>query len=194
MIRRLASLLRRLGADRCGVAALEFALVVPAVSVIYLVGFEVTEAATVNRKLTDTTVQLANTTAQYTAMNSTDISNVLSASSQIMSPYPTSNLTIVLSLVKTNSSGVGVVCWSQTQGGTALASNATMTMPSGYQTINTDYILVTTTYAYQPTIGAAFIGAIAMTNKIYMLPRSSSTIPYTDSITTDANYGKTTSC
>jgi Flp pilus assembly protein TadG len=188
MIRRIASLLRRLGADRCGVAALEFALVVPAVSVVYLVGFEVTEAATVNRKLTDTTVQLANTTAQYTAMGTTDISNVLSAASQIMSPYPTSNLTIVLSLVKTNASGVGKVCWSQTQGGTALVSNATVTMPSGYQTASTDYILVTTTYAYQPTIGAAFIGAIAMSSQIYMLPRSSATIPYTNA------SGTTTAC
>ena len=191
MIRRIASLLRRLGVDRCGVAAIEFALVVPAVSVVYLVGFEVTEAATVYRKLTDTTVRSsANTTAQYTTMGTTDISNVLSASSQIMSPYPTSNLTIVLSLVKTNSSGVGKVCWSQTQGGTALVSNATVTMPSGYQTANTDYILVSTTYAYQPASigGMAFIGAIAMTGQIYMLPRSSATIPYTNS------SGTTTAC
>jgi Flp pilus assembly protein TadG len=188
MLRQLSQAWRRLGAANEGVAAIEFALVVPIVMIVYLVGFEVAEAATVYRKLTDTTVQLANTTAQYTAMGTTDISNVLAASSQIMSPYPTTNLAIVLSQVKTNSSGVGAVCWSQTLNGTALASNATVTMPAGFQTASTDYILVQTTYTYTPIIGGALIGNIAMTDQIFMLPRASTSIPYTNS------SGSTTTC
>ena len=54
--------------DARGVAALEFALVVPMVIVVYAGGFEIAQAATVNRKLTDTTVQLANVTSQYTSV------------------------------------------------------------------------------------------------------------------------------
>jgi len=42
--------LRGFAADRRGVAAVEFALVVPIVIVGYLAGFEVMEAATVDRK------------------------------------------------------------------------------------------------------------------------------------------------
>lgn len=177
--RRRAPRWRDLAGDRRGVAAVEFALVVPVVIVVYLAGFEVMEASTVYRKLTDTTVQMANVTAQYTTMSSTDVSNVLGASSQIMTPYPTTNLSIVLSEVTTNSSGVGKVTWSQQYQATALATGSTVTMPSGYRTPNTSYILVQTTYAYQPVIGQAFVSPISMTNQIFMLPRSSSSIPYT---------------
>lgn len=170
-------LLRRFGRDRRGVAALEFALVVPIVMVVYLVGFEVAEASTVYRKLTDTTVQLANVTAQFTSMTTSDTATILNDSSQIMAPYPTANLAIVLSEVTTNASGAGSVTWSQTLQGTALAKGAAVTMPTGFRTANTNYLLVQTTYSYHPTIGAAFIGPISMANQIFMLPRSSSSIP-----------------
>jgi Flp pilus assembly protein TadG len=190
---------RRLRGDQRGVAAIEFALVVPAVIVVYLVGFEVAEAGTAYRKLTDTTVQLANITAQYTSMSCTDVNNVLDATAQIMSPYPTSNISIVMSEVSVNSSNVAKVVWSEEYQGTRLAVNSTVTMPSGYQNQNatstcpppngqpsvvtTCYILVQTTYAYQPTIGAAFIGSgkmvgpISMQDQIFMLPRASMQIP-----------------
>jgi Flp pilus assembly protein TadG len=171
--------LRRLGSDRRGVAALEFALVVPVVIIVYLAGFEVMEAATVYRKLTDTTVQIANVTAQYTTMGSADVTKVLGASSQIMTPYSTSNLSIVLSEVTTDAAGKGSVTWSQAYQGTALAAGAPVTMPGGFKTGNTSYLLVQTTYAYQPVIGGAFIRPLSMTNLMFMQPRSSSSIPYT---------------
>jgi Flp pilus assembly protein TadG len=170
---------RGFAADRRGVAAVEFALVVPVLIVLYLAGFEVMEASTVYRKVTDTTVQLANVTSQYTTMSSTDVTNVLGASSQIMTPYPTTSLSIVLSEVTTNNKGAGKVAWSQAYQGTALATGKKVTMPTGYQTPDTSYILVQTTYAYQPVIGGAFVKPITMTNQIFMLPRSSSSIPFT---------------
>jgi Flp pilus assembly protein TadG len=176
-MRRRLGHLRRLTGDTRGVAALEFALVVPVVIVVYLVGFEVAEAATVYRKLSDTTVQLANVSAQYTSMNTSDTSTILAASSQIMAPYPTTKLTIILSEVTTNSSGAGSVTWSQAYQGTKLTAGTAVTMPSGFQTPSTSYVLVQTTYTYQPTIGAAFVGDIAMSDKIFMLPRSSASIP-----------------
>jgi Flp pilus assembly protein TadG len=167
----------RFARDRRGVAALEFALVVPIVIVVYAAGFEIAEAATVYRKLTDTTVQLANVTAQYTSMTTTDTSSVMSASSQIMSPYSTSPLTIILSEVTTNAQGAGTITWSQALNTTALAKGASVTLPSGFQAANSSYILVQTTYAYTPIIGSAFVSNINMSNQIFMLPRQSTSIP-----------------
>jgi Flp pilus assembly protein TadG len=170
---------RRFGADRRGVAAVEFALVVPIVIVVYVTGFEIAQAATVYRKLTDTTVQLANVTAQYTTMTSTDVANVTHASAQIMAPYSATNLSIVLSEVTTDSKGAATVTWSQQYQGKALATGASVTMPTGFQAANTNYVMVQTTYSYSPTFGTSLIGPIAMSNKIFMLPRSSSSIPCT---------------
>jgi Flp pilus assembly protein TadG len=165
--------------DRRGVGAVEFALVVPIVIVVYLAGFEIAEAASVYRKLTDTTVQLANVTAQYSTMSGADVSNVMGASSQIMTPYATGPLSIVLSEVTTDANGAATVTWSQESNGAALKCGSAVTMPAGFATANTSYILVQTTYGYTPTIGAAFVGPIKMADQIFMVPRQSPSIPYT---------------
>lgn len=180
MTRGRLALAWRLARDRKGVAALEFALIVPIVIIVYAAGFEIAEAATVYRKLTDTTVQLANVTAQYTSVTTTDVTSIFGASSQIMSPYSTTPLTIVLSEVQANASGKGVVQWSEAyQGGTALTKGSQVAMPSGFQTSNDYYILVQTTYSYTPVIGSAFVSTIPMSNQIFMVPRQSSNIPCT---------------
>jgi len=164
-----------------GVAAIEFALVVPLVIIVYAGGYEITQAATVNRKLTDTTVQLANVTTQYTSVATADLNNIFAASSQIMAPYPTSTLTIVVSEVKTDASSNGTVAWSQgyPTGTACLAKNSAVTLPAGFASPSSYYVLVQTTYSYAPTIGSAFVHTIPMTDQIFMVPRQSSSIPAT---------------
>lgn len=172
---------RNLRSDTAGVAAIEFALVVPLVIVVYAAGFEIVQAATVNRKLTDTTVQLANVTTQYTSVATPDLNNIFAASSQIMAPYSTSSLTIVLTQVKTDNSSNGTVDWSQGYpGGTpGLAKNSAVALPAGFASPNSYYILVQTNYQYSTTIGSAFIGNLPMSDQIFMVPRQSASIPCT---------------
>jgi Flp pilus assembly protein TadG len=165
-----------------GVAAIEFALVVPLVIIVYAGGYEIVQAATVNRKLTDTTVQLANVTTQYTSVAATpDLNNIFAASSQIMAPYPTSSLTIVVSEVWTDTSSHGFVKWSQgyPTGTACLAKDSPVTLPAGFASPSSFYVLVQTTYSYAPTIGSAFVHTIPMTDQIFMVPRQSTSIPAT---------------
>jgi Flp pilus assembly protein TadG len=165
-----------------GVAAIEFALVVPLVIIVYAGGFEIVQAATVNRKLTDTTVQLANVTTQYTAVAANpDLNNIFSASAQIMAPYPTGSLTIVVTEVQTDVNSHGTVAWSQgyPTASACLAKNSVVALPAGFASPNSYYILVQTTYSYAPTIGSAFVHTIPMSDQIFMVPRQSTQIPAT---------------
>jgi Flp pilus assembly protein TadG len=170
---------RDLLAHTGGVAAIEFALVVPLVIIVYAGGFEIVQAATVNRKLTDTTVQLANVTTQYTAVGEPDLANIFAASSQIMAPYPTSSLTIVVSEIQTDTNSHGTVAWSQgyPTASACLAKNSAVALPAGFASPSSYYILVQTTYSYAPTIGGAFVHTIPMTDQIFMVPRQSTQIP-----------------
>ena len=171
---------RDLLAHTGGVAAIEFALVIPLVIIVYAGGFEIVQAATVNRKLTDTTVQLANVTTQYTSVQaSSDLANIAGASAQIMAPYPTSSLTTVITEVQTDASSNGKVAWSQGYGAPCLAKNSAVTLPAGFASPNSFYVLVQTTYSYTPTIGSAFVHTIPMTDQIFMVPRQSTSIPAT---------------
>jgi len=180
----------RLLRDARGVAAVEFALTVPLIIVVYAGGFEIAQASTVFRKVTDTTVQLANVTSQYTTVASPDLTNIFSASSQIMDPYSITPLTITLSEVKTDATGTtsSIVQWSGKCTSTGclngtmtpgLAIGSTVIMPTGLPSPNQNYILVQTTYLYTPTIGAAFISNIPIKNQIFMIPRESPSIPCT---------------
>jgi Flp pilus assembly protein TadG len=167
--------------DTRGVAAVEFALVVPMVIIVYAGGFEIAQASTVYRKLTDTTVQIANVTSQYTTVAQPDLNTIFGASSQIMAPYSTGPLTIVMSEVTTDASSAAKVTWSKgyPTGTTALAVGSAVTMPTGLASPSSNYILVQTTYSYATTIGSAFVANIPMKDQIFMIPRESPSIPCT---------------
>jgi Flp pilus assembly protein TadG len=170
----------RLLGDTGGVAAVEFALIVPLVIIVYPGGFEIAQASTVYRKLTDTTVQLANVTSQYTTLTyPQDFTTIFSASSQIMAPYPTGPLTIVMTEVQTDASSVAKVQYSKgyPTGTPGLATGSVVAMPAGLASPNSYYILVQTTYSYSTTIGSAFVGNIPMKDQIFMIPRESPSIP-----------------
>jgi Flp pilus assembly protein TadG len=176
---RLRSFASRWRDDR-GVAAVEFAFIAPVLLVLYLGGFELSQAMATYRKVSDTTVELANVAAQYTTMSAADVSSVMNASSQIMAPYATSNLTIVLSEVTTDANNQAKVTWSQPyNGATALTAGSSITLPTGLSSPSTNYILVQTTYLYTPVIGSRFLSPVPMRDQIYMLPRASASIPYT---------------
>ena len=161
-----------------GVAALEFALVLPGLLVIGLGGFAVTEAISTYRKLTDATVETANVAAQYVSMQASDAQAVMSATSQIMTPFPTTALQEVMSLVSTDILGNATVVWSQGyQGGVALPKSSKVTLPTAMAQPNTTYVLVHTTYLYVPVAGSSVIPSVPLSDQIIMLPRASASIP-----------------
>jgi Flp pilus assembly protein TadG len=162
------------------VAAVEFALTVPLLILACLGGYEAFQAAAAYRKLSSTTVQLTNVVSQYTTMSSSDVSAVMGASSQIMAPFPTSNLSIVLSEITTDGSGNATVTWSQPyNGGAALTPNSSYSLPANLKTASTSYMLVQTAYRWAPLVTGGPFGTINMTDELYGLPRQSSSIPYT---------------
>jgi len=171
----------RLGAfhrDTRGAAIVEFALVMPMLLTLYLGGFAISQATSTWRKLSDTTAQLANVAAQYTTMQSTDAQGVMTAAAQIMSPYSTSNLSEVLSVVGVSTSGVATVTWSQAyNGGSAIAKGTVVTLPANMLLPGMSVVWVQTQYAYTPVVGASYVPPITMKDQIYSAPRSSATIP-----------------
>ena len=171
-------------ADNRGGAAVEFALLLPVLVMLYAVGFELCEAATVKRKLTDTTVQLANLTSQYTKVSKSDISTIMNASSETMSPFPNSTLSLVLSEISIDANGNASVTWSEAYlNGVALQGTPLTTPPTAppsFQTASTSYIVVQSTYAYTPVIAGNLMAPVTLAGESFMLPRDTGLIPCSD--------------
>ena len=177
---QLKSLFAALRRDIRGIAAVEFALIFPLLAMLYLGGFEICRATAIYRKLADTTSEMANITAQYTTMSASDVSTVMNASAQIMAPYATQSLAVVLSEITTDANSAATVTWSSSfNGATPLTTGATFTLPTGMAAPSTSFILVQTSYTYTPSISSSFISGFPMTDEIFIIPRQSPSIPYT---------------
>jgi Flp pilus assembly protein TadG len=172
---------RRVIADARGAAAVEFALILPVLVLLYAVGFEICQAATVNRKLTDTTVQLANLTSQYTTVAKSDIATIMNASSETMTPFSNGALSLVLSEVSIDDSGNATVTWSESYvDGVAFQGTPLTTAPvapASFATPNSSYIVVQSSYAYTPLIAGTWMPTITLSGHSFMLPRDSASIP-----------------
>jgi Flp pilus assembly protein TadG len=175
------SIAARFRRDDRGVAAVEFALVTPMLLALYVGGFAMLNAAATSRKVTDTTAQVTNIAAQFTSMQASDAQGLMAASSQIMSPYSTSSLSEVLTLVNVDAKGNATVTWSQPyNGGVALAKTTPVTLPPNMAQPNMSVIWVQTSYTYKPTVGASYFPATHFQAQLYAIPRSSLSIPCSD--------------
>jgi Flp pilus assembly protein TadG len=180
----LRRILKRVITDDRGAAAVEFGLILPVLVLLYAVGFEVCQAATVKRKLTDTTVQLANLTSQYTKVAKSDLSTIMNASSQTMTPFSNGDLALVVSEIGIDGNGKASVTWSEPYlNGVAFKGNPLTTpptAPASFATANSSYILVQSTYAYTPVIAGNLVAPMTLSAQSFMLPRNAGAIPCSD--------------
>ncbi len=172
-IRSLAAFrLRRFGRDRSGVSAVEFALILPIMLVLYLGGFEVSEAVIINHKVTHSTSVLGDLVAQTDAINDAEMQSILDAVSTVISPYPMDDLTIIVSQIAIDNTGNATIDWSEARYTTALAEGTPVVLPAGLVRNNTCLIMAEVHYAYTPTFGKVLTGGVIDLGEVfYLRPR-----------------------
>jgi len=163
--------LRRFLADKRGVSAVEFAMVLPLMVTLYLGGVEVSSAVAIDRKVTLIARTLGDLVSQATSVDDAGMTSILSATTAVMAPYSDANLKIIVSSVQINSQGVARVSWSDTKNGTPRTVGSTVTLPAALNVASTSLIWAEASYAYTPTIGYVITGTKNLTDQIYMRPR-----------------------
>jgi Flp pilus assembly protein TadG len=175
-LRCRAGLLR----DHRGVSAVEFALIAPLMLLLYLGDGELTQALAIKRLVSITSGTVTNLVAQYTTISaSTQMPDILNASAQVLTPYPSSNATVVVTCITVDSLGVATVAWSQALNGMGRTVGSIYTLPASLDTPNSTVILGETTYAYSPLYDLLHMGSVNLYSAAYMLPRASTTINLT---------------
>jgi Flp pilus assembly protein TadG len=172
----LCALLTRLVRDQRGLAAIEFAMLLPLMLTLYLGGVELSQAIGADRKVTLTARAVADLVAQGTSVNNSEMTNILNAALAVVAPYPTSNLKVTVSSINVDAQGAGKIGWSDSYNSTARPVNQAVTLPSALQIPNTTLIWGEVSYAYTPTIGYIITGTMTLKDQIYMRPRQSTTV------------------
>ena len=168
---RMPQALRRFARDRRGVSAVEFALLAPLMIGLYLGCAEISDGVAVDRKVSLSAATLANLASQVTTISSSDMTNMLNATSAIISPYSPGKLKATLSCLKIDATGKATVAWSATLNGTMRATGSTVTIPSALAVPSSQLLFGEVSYAYTPTVGYTITGTLNLSDQMYMAPR-----------------------
>jgi Flp pilus assembly protein TadG len=165
---------RHLKRDTRGVAAVEFALILPVMLAMYLGMVEMTQGVNINRKVTLLSRTLADLAAQASTINNGDSTNIFAAASQVMQPYPMTGagMLIVSAIIKNDSTVQ--FCWGDASG-TGLSVPSSVTLPAGLVIPNTSVIIATARLPYTPA--AKLIStSYTLSEVTYMRPRLSTQV------------------
>jgi Flp pilus assembly protein TadG len=169
MALRMPQVLRRYARDRRGVSAVEFALLAPLMIGLYFGCAEISDGVAADRKVSLIAATLANLTSQVSTITTSDMTNILDASSAIVTPYAANKLKMSISCLSIDSAGKATVKWSVTRNGTA--KSGVMSIPSALAVPNSQLVYAEASYDYTPTVGYTITGTLTLSDKMYMAPR-----------------------
>ena len=168
--------------DCRGVAATEFAIVIPIMLIAFFGTVEFCSAVAVDRKVGIMARTLSDLTSQNTSVNDAQLTNIFDASTQIMSPYSTTPLQSTISeLYVDPNSLVARVQWSK--GANPRATSSTVAIPTALKVPGAYMIYSEVKYQYVPTVGYVMAKTgIALSDLSYTRPRQSVCVMYNTSV------------
>jgi Flp pilus assembly protein TadG len=188
-------LCRRFVASTSGLAAIEFAVIMPILLLLLLGTFDAGRAISAYMKTRSAAYTLAAITNQYTRIvpiQSTDMQAITGATAAVLSPFPTSAATVTITQIKQTSATQAVVSWSYSMNGAAYGAGSTWSrIPANLSSTpacassssnNSSYpcyfIFSEVTYVYTPSFGYFAVGSLTFSDSLYTTPRSDVCIPY----------------
>jgi Flp pilus assembly protein TadG len=176
----------RLARDNRGNAAVEFAVIVPLMLVMFFGTVEFSSAVAVNRKISMVTQALADLASRYTTVNDTDMTNFNKIGDAMLTPYSATPLLATITEVYIDpTTGVARAQWSK--GDAPRGTGTTVPVPanliakdSSNNIIANQYLIFTeTSYLYKPAVGYVMgIAGVTLSDKTYMRPRLASCVLY----------------
>ncbi len=175
----LRRLRRHLQGDRKGVAAVEFALILPLMLAFYYGIVEVGRATMADRRITQVNRALVDLTSQSAAMSDGEVDMIFLIAQMILAPQTTTStlppmpatLKMTIASVVVDDKGVAKVCWSEQRNTSAPPTN--IKLPAGLLIPKTSVIMAEASFGYTPLLGDRVIKS-ALTlggDRIYMRPR-----------------------
>jgi Flp pilus assembly protein TadG len=185
LLRRLRGQIRRLPVDTRGVAAIEFAMLVPLMLMILFGTIQVSSGVAVDRKVSLVARTLSDLISQASSITDTDFNNAFATGLAIMSPYASTPLQSIISEVYiAPTTLIATVKWSKGSNASAHACGALVNVPLALQVPASYLILSEVTYNYQPVVGfdinTNFVSStFPLSDQMFTRPRQTSAgIPY----------------
>lgn len=174
-------------ADRSGVAAVEFALILPFLLVLLIGMAETTSALNQDRKVSQIASSVADLVAQSESISTSEAADIMLAASAIMSPYESSRLSVTIASVSFDGNGNAEVDWSVDEdGGTpwAAGSEPPIEIPDTVAKAGTSIVVGQSSYTYIPMFADLAqnlfprAASIPMGDVYFLRPRLSTSVTF----------------
>jgi Flp pilus assembly protein TadG len=195
--------------DRSGIAAIEFAVIVPVMLVMFFSTFEISSAVAVDRKLSLVVRTLSDLTSQSlpsptpqspsATVADIDLQSTFTASISILAPYSPTPTKATLSEIYIDSNQVAKIQWSKAATIASGATQATLVasshnvgdivvVPIALQVKKTYVILSEVSYLYTPAVGYVMGNAgVTLNDQAYTRPRQVVCVIYNNLPTADGS-------
>ena len=183
--REIGTLARRFGRSAKGTAAVEFALIVPIMLVVYIGTMEASSLISMDRKVQLVAGAVGDLVARTDkTLPSSLLGDYFLAAGGIMTPYPADGVVQVVTAVNVADDGTTSVAWSKQfeHGDYASASpygeGDDYSLPAPILAVSKGKMVIAAeaSYAYKPLYGLFFDQAIGLHRADYFLPRFEGTI------------------
>lgn len=114
---RIAARLSRLGRERSGASAIEFAFLAPILIAIYVSSFEITTGYSVSQKTLKAAGSIADIVTRQNSVNKAFLSQMIDAAESTIAPSPAIDLKLKITGVTVDAAGNAKVLWSWNESG-----------------------------------------------------------------------------
>jgi Flp pilus assembly protein TadG len=152
--RRLRHHVLRLPVDTSGIAAVEFAMLLPLMLMIFFGTIQVSTAVAVDRKVSLVARTLSDLISQAAGVASTDFTNAYGITAAILYPYANTPLQAKITEIYIDKTTLAPkIVWVSASNATAHSCSDTVSVPSTLLIADTYLVLSEATYNYQPIVG-----------------------------------------
>jgi len=169
--------LRRFGKERKGLAALEFAILLPMMVFTLFASIELLDMLDSNRRLENAASSLADVVARDTAVTDDEVTGFWAALDMLMFPGEGPEVNIRISSVNVVNASTAQVVWSEGQGLTPRGVSSTVTLPAGMMTAGTSVIMAEAEMGYSGPLGILLDRPVTLRHTAYRRSRLIDPIP-----------------
>ena len=173
--------------DRSGIAAIEFAMIVPLMLMLFFGTVEFSQALTADRRVAQMASTTADLVAQYDTLSIQQVTNIFTISKALLLPYTQTGLEMSVTNLSKTGTATPSGTWSQDLAGGSPYQGAysgsipTGLLPDQASGVSTCVVMAEVKYLFKPTIGY-FLSAqtgVNLSEKFYLKPRKSTCVART---------------
>ena len=181
MMQSLRAFCSRFCIDNRGISTIEFVLILPVALLMYALLVVMSEGLIIKQDVVTTAKTITDLVAQTDQsgqLSTATLDCTLGVAAAVMTPWSSSNLSIVVSELLINPDGSGTVVWSRAAyngvartAGSILPATGSLFTPGSYQ------LYGETSYAYKPmAVYIPSLGTITLSEAIFNTPRNAGSI------------------